>query len=66
MIKNLDLSIFGFIHEFWTILTTNMMYTRSQNYTNVMVGAQHRIQTFEIVTVVVLGANMVKWTKKML
>ena len=27
---------------------------------------QHRQQTFEIVTVVMLGVSMVKWTKKML
>ena len=52
-LKNEDLSIFGFMHEYWTILTVNMMYTRSQSYTNVVVG-RHGMQTFEIVIVVLL------------
>jgi hypothetical protein len=30
------------MHELWTTPTTNMTYTRSQNYTNVMVG-EHEI-----------------------
>jgi hypothetical protein len=34
--------------EFWTIPTADVTYTRSQNYTNVMVG-EHEIQTFEVV-----------------
>jgi hypothetical protein len=28
----------GFMHEFWTMLTANMTYTRSQKYTNIVVG----------------------------
>jgi hypothetical protein len=38
-------------------LTANMMYTRSQNYTNMVIG-EHEIQTFEVVVVafvVVIG-----------
>ena len=42
-----------FMHEFWTNSTTNMMYTRSQNYTSMVVG-QHGIQTFEVVVVALL------------
>ena len=38
------------MHEVWTIPTTNMMYTRSQNYTNMVVG-KHKIQTFKVVIV---------------
>ena len=41
------------MHEFWTIATTDMMYTRLQNYMNMMVG-EYRIQTFKIVVVVLL------------
>ena len=33
---NYDLSIFGFMHEFWTIPSANMMYYRPQNYTNIV------------------------------
>ena len=47
------LSMFGFIHELWTISIVNMMYTRSQNFTNMVVG-QHGIQTFKVVLVVLL------------
>ena len=32
-----------FMNEFWIIRVVNMMYTRSQNYTNVMLG-EHVIQ----------------------
>ena len=32
-----DINILKFMHEFRTIPTTNMMYTKSQNYTNVVV-----------------------------
>ena len=39
------------MQEFWAIPTANMMYTRLQNYTNMMVG-EHGIQTFEIMVVV--------------
>jgi hypothetical protein len=39
-----------FMHEFWVIPTTNLTYTRLQNYANVLVG-EHGIQTFEVVTV---------------
>lgn len=49
--RNLDLSIFGFMLGFWTIPTANMTNTRSQIYTNMMVGEQG-IQLFEIVIIV--------------
>ena len=39
------------MHEFWTILAANMMYTRLQNY-KIMVIGEHGIQTFEVVVVV--------------
>ena len=42
------------MHEFWTIPTANMTYTRSQNYTNMVVD-KHGIQTFEVVVVVLLS-----------
>ena len=48
-----DLSVFGFMDKFWTIPTANMMYTRSQDYTNTMIG-KHEIQTFKIVVVMLL------------
>ena len=41
------------MHDFWTIPTVNMTYTRLQNYTNMVVG-KHRIQTFEVVVGVLL------------
>jgi len=41
------------MHEFWTIPTVIMMYTRSQNYTNMVVG-KHGIQTFEAGVVLLL------------
>ena len=41
------------MHELWTIPTANMTYTRSQNYTNKVVG-EHGIQTFEVVIIVLL------------
>ena len=41
------------MHEFWTIPTANMRYTRLQNYTNMVVG-KHGIQTFKVVVVVLL------------
>jgi hypothetical protein len=41
------------MREFWTIPTANMMYTTSQNYTNMVVG-KHGIQTFEVNVVVVV------------
>ena len=40
------------MHEVWTILTMKMTYTRSQNYTNMVVG--DGIQTFEVVVVMLL------------
>ena len=39
--------------KFWGISTTNMTYTRSQNYANMVVG-EREIQTSEVVVVVVL------------
>jgi hypothetical protein len=43
----------NYMLEFWTIPTTNMTYTGSQNYTNMVVG-KHGIQTFDVVVVVLL------------
>ena len=39
--------------EFGTIPTANVMYTRSQNYTNMVVG-ELGIQTFEVVVVMLM------------
>ena len=39
------------MHEFWTISTANMMYTRLQNYTKAVID-EHEMQTFEDVVVV--------------
>ena len=39
------------MHGIWTISTFSMKYTRSQNYTNMMVG-KYGIPTFEVVFVV--------------
>jgi hypothetical protein len=47
------LSIFGFMHDFWTIPTTNMVYTRLQNYINMVVD-KHEIKIFKVVVVVLL------------
>jgi hypothetical protein len=41
------------MHDFWTIPTANMTYTRLQNYTNMVVG-KHGIQIFEVVVGVLL------------
>ena len=41
------------MYEIWTIPTTNMTYTRSQNYKNMMVG-EHGIKTFKVFVVVLL------------
>jgi hypothetical protein len=41
------------MHEFGTNSTANMIYTRLQNYTNMVVD-EDRIQTFEVVFVVLL------------
>ena len=43
----------GFMHEYWTIPTSNMTYTRVQKYTNMVVG-ELGIQIFEVVVVVLL------------
>ena len=42
------------MHEIWTIPTTNMMYTRSQNYTNMVIG-EYVIQTLEVVIVLLIS-----------
>ena len=39
------------MHEFWT--TTNMIYTRQLNYTNIVIG-EYGIQTFEVVLLLLL------------
>jgi hypothetical protein len=41
------------MHEFGITPTANVTNTRSQNYTNMVVG-EHGIQTFEVVTVMLL------------
>ena len=41
------------MHEFWTTPAINMMYTRLQNYTNMVVG-KYVIQTFKIVVNILL------------
>ena len=41
------------MQEFWTISIINIMYTRLQNCTNMMVG-EHGIQMFEVLVVVLL------------
>ena len=38
------------MHEFWKIPIVNIMSTRLQVYTNLVVG-EHEIQTFEVVVV---------------
>jgi hypothetical protein len=45
--------MYSSIYEFWRILTSNMTYTRLQKYTNLVVG-EHEIQTFKVVTSVLL------------
>jgi hypothetical protein len=47
--------MFGFWHEFWAIPTANMTYTRSQNYTNMMV-RKHETRPFKVALVVVAFA----------
>ena len=39
------------MHELWTIPTPNMIYTKSQNYTNMVVG-EHEKQMLEVMVVV--------------
>lgn len=34
--QNYDLSVFGFMYEFWTVPTTNITSIRSQNHTMVV------------------------------
>ena len=51
------------MHEFGTIPTTNVTYTRSQNYTNMVVG-EHGLQTFEVVVVVVVVFDVFVPTSK--
>ena len=46
-----NLSVFGLKHEFWTIPTTNMTCTRSQNFTNMTID-EHGIQFYKVVVVV--------------
>ena len=41
------------MHECWTILTTNIVYTRLQNYTITTFGT-YEIQTFKVVVFVLL------------
>jgi len=44
---------FGFMHEFWTILTASMTYTRSKNHTNIMVD-ELGVYTFRDVVVFIV------------
>lgn len=41
------------MHGLWTIPTVNMTYTRSENYTNMVVG-KNEIQIFKVVIIVLL------------
>ena len=41
------------MHEFWSIPPANVMYTRLQNHTNMMV-SEHGIKTFEVMIIVLL------------
>ena len=41
------------MHEFWTILITNLTCTRLQNHTNTMVN-KHGEQAFEVMVIVLL------------
>lgn len=41
------------MHGFQMISTVNMMYTRSKNYTNMLID-EHGVQTFEVVVGVLL------------
>ena len=41
------------MHEFWIIPTANVMYTRSQKYTNMVVG-ERGIQSFKVVLLLLL------------
>ena len=41
------------MYDFGQIPTTNVLYTRFQKYTNMVVG-KHEIQTFKVVVVVLL------------
>ena len=53
------------MHEFWTILTAHMTYSRSQNYTNMMVD-KHEIQTFKVVVVIVVVVVVIDvWSQQM-
>ena len=45
------------MHEFWTIPTINMMHSRSQKYTNVVVG-DYEIQTFKVVVIMFLSFDV--------
>ena len=41
------------MHEIWIVPSANMMYTRSKNYINLVIG-EHKMQTFKVVVVVLL------------
>ena len=43
--------IFGILHDLWTILTANVTYTKSQNYTNMVID-KRGVQTLKVVVVV--------------
>jgi hypothetical protein len=42
------------MHKILTIPIVDMMYTKSQNYTNIVID-KHGIQTFKVVEVVIVG-----------
>jgi hypothetical protein len=52
-IQKHDSSIFRFMHKIWIILTADMTYTRSPNYTNMVVGKYGR-PTLKVLVVVLL------------
>ena len=55
-----EMSIFGFMHKFWTIPTVNITYISFWTYTSMVVG-EHGIQTFKVVVVVLFAFGIVIW-----
>ena len=53
----------GFMHEFWTISTANMTYTRLQNYIDMVVG-EHEIQTFNVGDTIMLFTLSIEQDKQ--
>ena len=51
------------MHEFWTISTANMTYTRLQNYIDMVVG-EHEIQTFNVGDTIMLFTLSIEQDKQ--